>query len=183
MKLKKLMCALMIALSLVVVTGCQEEQKQEQKEEEEVVKGKCDVKECIKLLKATNTIEEMNEIIGFEAEKSEYSEEYKWQITKKTSLTAKKSSENYILQTTMIKDEIASDKVDFGVYSELKELLDTGKSFTYEEAVQKLGGVEGVLDSKTSTSDGYMWVDKHGRTFRATFSTTINNKCSIMTLR
>ena len=66
---------------------------------------------------------------------------------------------------------------------ELKELLDTGKSFTYEEAVQKLGGVEGVLDSKTSTSDGYMWVDKHGRTFRATFSTTINNKCSIMTLR
>ena len=180
--MKKIICAIMIGLSLICVTGCQE-QKQEEKKEEEVVKGNCSVTECIKLLKATDSIEKMNEVIGFEAEKSEYSDEYKWQITKKTSLTAKKSGENYILQTTMNKDEIASDKVDFGVYNELKELLDSGVSFTYEEAVQKLNGVEGILDSKTSTSDGYMWVDKHNKVFRATFSDTINKKCSIMSLR
>lgn len=181
MKIKKLLCAMMIGLSLVCFTGCQEQEQKQEEKEEEIVKGNCDVKECIKLLNATDSIEKMNEVIGFEAEKD--GEDYKWQITKKTSLTAKKSGDNYILQTTMIKEELASEEVDFGVYSELKELLDKGTSFTYEEAVKKLNGVEGVLSSKTSTSESYMWVDKHNRVFRATFSNTINKKCSIMSLK
>lgn len=179
MKLKKVFCVMMLVFSFVCATGCQE-QKQEENEKE-IVKGNCNVVECIKQLNATDKIEKMNEVIGFEGEKD--GEDYKWQITKKTSLTAKKSGENYILQTTMIKEELANDKVDFGVYNELKELLDSGKSFTYEEVVQKLNGVEGVLSGKTSTSVSYMWVNKQNRVFSATFSDTINKKCSIISLR
>ena len=163
-------------------TGCTEEQQEFTKKEEEI-RGNCVVTECIKQLKVTNTVEEINEIIGFEGEKSEYSDTYKWKLSDKTSITREKAGENPILQATIDKETIKSEEVDFSTYSEIKELLDSGKSLTYQEMVTKLGGVEGTLAGLTSTSKRYIWVDKQDRTFGATFSDTLNGKCSIISLR
>ena len=171
-------------LSLNLLTGCTNndntpELKDDVKEE---AKGNCSVTECIKQIETTNTVEEINEIIGFEGEKSDYSETYTWKLDSKNSILLDNTSTSPILQVTIDKNSIKSEEVDFGVYSELKELLDSGKSFTYEEVVAKLNNVEGTLAGKTSSSKSYMWVDKHERTLRVTISDK-TGKCSIMSLR
>lgn len=180
--MKKILFCIMVGGLILGSTGCTEEQQEITKKEEEI-RGNCVVTECIKQLKVTNTVEEINEIIGFEGEKSEYSDTYKWKLSASTSITREKTGENPILQATIDKETIKSDKVDFSTYSEIKELLDSGKSLTYQEIVTKLGGVEGTLAGLTSTSKRYIWVDKHDRTFSATFSDTLNGKCSIISLR
>ena len=90
---------------------------------------------------------------------------------------------NPILQANIDKETIKNDQVDLSAYSDIKKLLDNGTSLTYEEMVTKLGGVEGTLAGKTSTSNRYIWVDKSSRTFSATFSKTLEGKCTIISLK
>ena len=66
----------------------QQLQKPEEEKKEEV-KGKCEVRECIKMLEVTNSVEEINEVIGFEAEKSEFSETYTWKLSSDNWITLK----------------------------------------------------------------------------------------------
>ena len=65
----------------------------------------------------------------------------------------------------------------------MRTSLGKGESFTYEEVVKKVGGVEGTLAGKTSTSKRYIWVNKYDQTFSATFSDTNDGKTSIISLR
>lgn len=181
MNVKKGFCCFMVGAFMFVLTGCgtKVEEKQEQKEE---AKGNCVATECIKQIKSNNTVEEINTIIGFEGEKSEYSEKYTWKLDSKTSIVLDISSTSPILQATLNKEELKSDAVDFGVYNDIKELLNKGTKITYAEMVEKLGGVEGTLAGRTENSDRYIWVDKHDRTFGATFSND-DGKCTIISLR
>ncbi len=169
-------------LLLGFLSGCGNDNLREAEKPEEE-KGKCKVEECIKQIEVTNSLEELNEIIGFEAEKSNYSETYTWKLNSKTSIILSYAGDSPILQATLDKEAIKSDQVDFSKYSEMSASLKSGKSFTYEEVVEIVGGVEGVLAGKTSTSVRYTWVDKHDRTFSATFSTNANGKCTVMSMR
>lgn len=171
-------------LLLSLATGCGETKKKEKLvEETPKTQGKCEVRECITLLNTKNTTEEINEIIGFEGEKSEYSNKYTWKLSDKESITLDMSSTSPILQATIDKEKVKNENNDFSVFNELKEDLNKGKSITYKEMVEKLGGIEGTLAGRTSTSDRYIWVDKHDRTFSATFNNTKDGKCSIISLR
>lgn len=187
MKTKKILCSLLVGgLSLSLITGCKDTTKGETlKEEEDKVQGNCSVSECIKLIEPTNSIEEINEIIGFDAEKSEYSETYKWKLSEKTWIDATPSStdDTYSLSANFDKSEIKNDKADFSNFNELKTSLGKGESFTYEEMNEKVGGVEGILAGKTATSKRYIWVNKNEQTFSATFSDTMDGKASIISLR
>ncbi len=183
MNLKKLISLGVIGLFLVGC-GTNEVEEDKEKEKEPVVQANCEVKDCIKKIEVTNTVEEINDIIGFEAKKSEYSEEYTWKLDDKNSITLKLSTpDSRILQATIDKNTIKSDDVDLSVYSDIKKLLDKGKSLSYKEMVEKLGGVEGVLAGKTSTSERYIWVDKNNQTFSATFSDNNDGKCNIISLK
>lgn len=170
-------------LLLSLATGCGETKKEENVEEIPKVQGKCEVRECITLLNTKNTTEEINEIIGFEGEKSEYSNKYTWKLSDKESITLDMSSTSPILQATIDKEKVKNENNDFSIFNELKGDLNQGKSITYKEMVKKLGGIEGTLAGRTSTSDRYIWVDKHDRTFSATFNNTKDGKCSIVSLR
>lgn len=186
MKLKKFLKFTGVSFLVVcLLTGCQDssEKKDTLKEDENKIEAKCEVRDCIKQIEVTNTAEEINEIIGVEAEKSDSSDKYTWKLSDKESITITYSNNSAITQATIDKTKIASDKVDFGVYTDIKKLLNSGQSLTYEEMVEKLGGVEGTLAGKTSTSKRYIWVDKHDQTFAATFSDTLGGKCSIISLR
>ena len=114
MKLRKIFVYLIMGVvTLGLVTGCTDTTKTEtSKKEEEKVQGKCKVEECIKLIEPSNTIEEINEIIGFEAEKSEYSETYKWKLSDKTWIdaTPSTSDESYSLSANYDKSTIKNDK-------------------------------------------------------------------------
>lgn len=187
MKMKKLICYLIIGVvSLGLVNGCSNSStKMEVTKEEEKVKSNCEIEECIKLIEPSNSIEEINEIIGFEAEKSEYSETYKWKLSDKTWIDATPSSSDssYSLSANFDKSKIKNDKADFSNFTDIKKSLEKGESFTYEEMNEKVGGVEGILAGKTSTSKRYIWVNKNEQTFSATFSDTRDGKASIISLR
>lgn len=132
-------------------------------------------------LEASNSIEEINNVIGVEGTKSEYSEEYTWKLSNKASIVLKYAGDSPILQANIDKETIMNDTVKFPLASELQEMLNNG-SFTYEELVEKLGGVEGTISGKTSGSVSYMWVDKHSQVLRATFNNG-SGKCTIASFR
>ena len=172
-----------VVISLCVIgclTGCSNDKNIEEEKKEDIAKGKCTVTECIKQLEPSNSIEEMNEIIGFEATKSEYSEERTWKLDNKNWITLKYAGDSPILQATIDKETIKNETLKFPTSSELQEMLNNG-SFTYEELVEKLGGVEGTLSSKTTTSVGYMWVNNY-QTLVATFNNN-SGKCTVASYR
>lgn len=176
--------AALAATGLILLNSESDQKKTEDTmNETEEIAANCDVLECVKKIEVTTPIEEVTKIIGVEPEKDEYQDRYSWKLSKKESISMTKyGSENYILQATIDKERIANDQVDFSIFTELKKLLENGTSFTYEELVEKLGGIEGTLDGKTISSDSYIWVDKNGQTLGATFSDD-TGKCSIASLR
>ncbi len=184
MNLKKGFTLFMMGLFLLgCTTGCTSQvEENKRSEEKEEAKGNCVATECIKQLKSTNTVEEINTVIGFDGEKSEYAEKYTWKLDSKTSIVLDMTSTSPILQANLNKEELKSDTVDFGVYNDIKEQLNKGTKITYKEMVEKLGGVEGTLAGRTESSERYIWVDKHSRTFGATFSNK-DGKCTIISLR
>lgn len=142
-------------------------------------KGNYDVIEAMKHIEVTNTVEEINEILGFEGETSEFSGDTTWKIDSKNWITLKKGANSPIIQATIDKESIKNDKVTLPSRTELQELLNKG--ITYEELVEKLGA-EGILESKTNGSVGYIWADKNGQRLGA----TINNesgKCTVASYR
>ncbi len=181
MKLKKILFYTIISFSVMsCLTGCSETKVEEEKKEDEV-KGNCSVVECLNQLDTSNSTEEINKVIGFEGTKSEYSDEYTWKLDSKNWITLKYAGDSPILQATIDKESIKNENIKLPSSSELREMLNNG-SFTYEELVKKLGGIEGTLDSKTSTSVGYRWVDKNNQTLGATFNTK-SGKCTVASYR
>lgn len=178
MKLKKIILGSLTSVcALCFITGCSE-QKVEEKPKEEV-KGNCTVTECIKKIETTNTKEEINKIIGFEGETSEYSNETTWKLDSKNWITLKPGTNSQIVQATIDKESIKNENVTLPSQKELQELLNQG--ITYTELVEKIGA-EGTLNSKTSTSVGYIWADKNGQRLSA----SINNesgKCTVASYR
>ena len=142
-------------------------------------KGNYDVIEAIKRVEVTNTVEEINAILGFEGETSEFSGDTTWKIDSKNWITLKKGTNSPIIQETIDKENIKNDQVTLPSQKELQELLNKG--ITYNELVEKIGA-EGILESKTGTSVGYIWSDKNGQRLGA----SINNesgKCTVASYR
>ncbi len=182
MNLKRNLIWTMLSLcALGLITGCASEEVVEEKKEEETPKGNCVVTDCIKQIETSNSVEEINDIIGFEGTKSDYSEERTWKLDSKNWITLKYAGESPILQATIDKDKIKNENIKLPTSSELQTMLNNG-SFTYEELVDKLNGIEGILDSKTTKSVGYIWVDKNKRVLSATFNNE-SGKCTIASFR
>ncbi len=150
-------------------------------EETMETKGNYDVIEAMKHIEVTNTEEEINNILGFECEKSEFSGECTWKLNSKNWITLKKAGDSPILQATIDKETIKNENVTLPSRNELQEILNNG-SLTYEEFVAKVGGVEGILESKTATSVGYIWVDKNKQALGTTFNNE-SGKCTVASYR
>lgn len=187
MKNKKSLIYIIIAvlvIALCIVYAISSDNKQENANNNNVTDNIAEetqkaeqVIECIKQLETTNTVEEINTITGLEGTKSEYSDEYTWKFSNKNYIMLKYAGDSPILQATINKEIIKNNEVKLPLSSELREMLNNG-SFTYEELVSKLGGIEGTLSGKTSGSVSYIWVDKHDQTLRATFNNE-SGKCTI----
>ena len=180
MKLKKVLSSFMIFVcSLFLVTGCTEEKVEEKKEE---VKAKCSIAECMKKIEATNTVEEINDIIGFESTTDAMiGSDYIWKFDSKNWISFKTSgNDNITIQATIDKENLKDDKIKLPSSSELQKDLNDG-SFTYEELVQKVGG-EGTLTSISKGSFSYTWVDKSGQKLGATFNRE-SGKCTVASYR
>ena len=154
----------MACLSLLIVTGCEKDtnndnvNENDQNNVTEATKGNCSAFECIKMIEPENTVEEINEIIGFEGELTD-AEYNKYD-----------------------REELANSAVDFSNYDEIDKLLDDGTSLTYEEFVSKVGQVEGTLVEKGTITTKYTWVNSEGGYLTASFSNS-SGKCTFVTGR
>ena len=165
---------------LCFVTGCTEEKLDEKSKDD--VKGNCSIIECMKKIEATNTIEEINDIIGFESTTDAMiGSDPIWKFDSKNWISFETYSDDDItIQATIDKESIKNDKIELPSSSDLQKDLNSG-SFTYEEFVEKVGG-EGTLTSISKGSLSYTWVDKTGQRLGATFNNE-SGKCTVASYR
>ena len=142
-----------------------------------------------KKLKVETTYEEINEIIGFEGDLASESKEgavmaykkYEWKLTDDTSIIVRldefKGKTTAQISAEFPDKMIKNDKVDFSKVEELKTKINSTEGLYYDEFVKLVGGVEGTLDSVTTFSHKYLWVNSNGGTLHATFDE--NGKCTI----
>ena len=183
--MKKLFSLFAVTALAVIMTGCGK-QAASSSTEGTKAKGNCTVFECIKKLDSKNTLEEMNTIIGFEGELKSETESYKvyeWDLTDDTSITSQFML-NYNTATISANypSNMVPNKADFSKWDEIKSKLNKRETITYEEFVKMVGGVEGVLDQKTSTSITYVWHNSEGGYLSAYFNPE-TGKCTMATGR
>lgn len=150
--------------------------------EQEEVKGNYNIVEAMQHIEATNTVEEINAIIGFESTTDAMiGSDPIWKFDSKNWISFKTSgNDNITIQATIDKESIKNDNIKLPSSSDLQKDLNNG-SFTYEELVQKIGG-EGTLTSISKGSRSYTWVDKTGQRLGATFNNE-SGKCTVASYR
>lgn len=148
----------------------------------ENIKGQQNVFETIKLIEPENSVEEINEIIGFEGECiDEENKVYKWDISDDTSVRVQYSkysdSNDATIEISFPSNSIANDQVDFSKFDEIKAAMNTKDSMVYDEIVEKLGGVEGTLKYKAKGTLRYEWDRPDGGYLTCTFNSS-SMKCT-----
>lgn len=140
-------------------------------------KGNCTAVECIKKINPENTVEQINNIIGFEGELiDEKYNIYYWELSEETGVKmAYYSSAKGTVTIDYDRDALANSKVNFSRYSELKPKINEGIS--YNDFISYIGGVEGTVIEKSSYSTKYVWVSSDGSYLNGTFSSS-SGKCT-----
>ncbi len=151
----------------------------------ETSKGNCSVFECIEKLNSKMTVEEMNEVIGFEGELTSEAETYKvysWELTEETSITSQFSlSYNTATISANYPKSMVPKTADFSRWSEIQAKLKSGEALYYDEFVKMVGGTEGVMSQKSSTSVTYEWDNADGGYLSGYFNES--GKCTMATGR
>lgn len=149
---------------------------------QEEAKGNYNIIEAMQHIEVTNTIEEINAIIGFEATTDAMiGSDPIWKFDSKNWISYKSyGNDDITIQATIDKESIKNDNIKLPSSSDLQKDLNNG-SFTYEELVQKIGG-EGTLTSISKGSRSYTWVDKTGQRLGATFNNE-SSKCTVASYR
>lgn len=140
-------------------------------------KGNCNAVECVEQIEIESTVEEINEIIGFDGELiDEDYNIYYWEFSEDTGIkVAYYSSTRGTITLDIDKDSLANKKVDFSRYDELQPKIKEG--ITYDEFIKYIGNVDGIVTEKSSLSTKYTWVDSDGSYLTASFSNN-SKKCS-----
>lgn len=141
------------------------------------IKGNCTAIECIKKIEPENTVEEINNIIGFNGELTDEKYNiYYWEISENTGVkVAYYSSKKGTISIDYDRDSLANNKVDFSRYNELQPKIKEG--ITYNDFISYIGNVQGTIIEKSSTSTKYTWVSKDGSYLNGSFSNN-SGKCT-----
>ena len=175
--------ALMLALGLVVLTGCGNDNSNNSgnAQQEQKSKGNYNVFEAIKKIETKTTFEQINTVLGFEGTLKSQSDAnstyawktYRWDLTDDTAIevriTEKDSSAS--IEAIYPTDKIRNGKVDFSkVNSEMKKKINEKDGMTYDQVVEFLGGVQGTLDKKDSSTNTYVWANDQRGSLTVRFS-------------
>lgn len=161
--------------------------KEEAKKES---KGNCDVFECMDKLSLDDTLEEMNEIIGFEGTTTSAADaknpRYTWKLDDNSEIEASFSNElgktMSISASFSYKDVKNYADLSSWNWDEIKSRVNSSEGMTYDDFVKALNGVEGVVSRKDSTSTQYRWYDKDGGYLMADFGNS-TKKCTTVSGR
>lgn len=189
MKNKKVVIAICIVLIIVLgilgYIALQEKNStnvENTNDKQEEVKGNYNIIEAMQHIKATNTVEEINTIIGFESTTDAMiGSDPIWKFDSKNWISFKDyGNDSITIQATIDKESIKNENIKLPSSSDLQKDLNNG-SFTYQELAQKIGG-DGTLTSISKGSVSYTWVDKTGRRLGATFNNE-SGKCTVASYR
>lgn len=177
--MKKKIIGILLGVALIGgLTGCgNNPTSNDNNLSEEKIKGNCTAVECIKKIEPENTVEEINDIIGFNGELiNEKYNIYYWKISESTGVkVAYYSSPKSTINIDYDRDSLANNKVDFSRYDELQQKIKEG--ITYDDFISYIGNVQGVIIEKSSTSTRYTWVSKDGSYLNGSFS-NYSGKCT-----
>ena len=177
--MKKILGVFLFLFMIITFTGC----SLKKGSSSEPIKGECKVTECIERIGLKDTLEEVNEIMGFDGtlvkEEDDYTE-YKWEVSKSSSVKVAfyKDGKNDI-SIKFNKEDVKNDKIDFSNFKEMKKLIQTGK-MDYDTFKEKVGGIDGTLVQKSFYTKQYLWYNSSTKYFNATFSET-TGMCTLLT--
>ena len=124
----------------------------------------------------------MNKIIGFDAEKkneSDISTSYSWELNKDSSIDANISkSDGTATIRIWYRTKDVTKRTDFSNWDEIKKRLNSSEGLYYDDFVKLMGGVEGVLTEKSSSSLTYKWYNKEDGYLFAYFDAK-TKKCTL----
>lgn len=182
--MKKLLTGLLIISMVFVLAGCGAK-KNTKKPEEEKIKGNCKVFECIKNIEVTDSLETVNEKMGFDGKKDKDTDDYSiyiWEVTKdsKVKIQFNNGSKSDIT-IEFDKEKIASDKLDLSKSEDIKSTVQKGE-MSLDKFNEMVGNVEGTLVEKSGTIKKYLWYGASDNYLYGTFSNT-SNKCTFISGR
>ena len=164
---------LVIILLVIFITSCGK------KVEERKIEGrsKCDVLECINIINVDDSIEKMDEVIGFKGEKTDDElKTYMWRLNDQIVLKAVYYLDgNATLKLEFPLKLLKNDKVDFTNYTKLQSKVDIG--IDYKEFKSYVNNQDGIVIEKTFLFTKYQWIDKDLNNIIATFSNE-TGKCT-----
>ena len=148
-------------------------------------KGKCSVLKCMEKLNAEMTVEEINEVIGFEGTKKNETDSYvvyEWDITDDTGINAQFHTKyNTATISANYPSSMIKKTADFSKWKDIQAKIKTKESLKYDEFVEMVGGVEGVIKQITNSSTSYSWENADGGYLTGYFNK--DNKCTMATGR
>ena len=175
---------LMLVLSLGVLTGCGNNSNNSgNAKQTQQSKGNYDVFEAIKKIETTTTFEDVNKLLGFEGTLKSQSDAnsiyswklYRWDLTDDTAIEViiNEKDNSASIEAKYPTDMIRNGKVDFSkVNSEMKKKINEKDGMTYDQVVEMLGGVQGTLDKKDSSTNTYVWANDQRGSLTVRFSTS-----------
>jgi len=175
---------LMLVLSLGVLTGCGNNSNNSgNAKQTQQSKGNYDVFEAIKKIETTTTFEDVNKLLGFEGTLKSQSDAnstyswklYRWDLTDDTAIEVRinEKDNSASIEAKYPTDMIRNGKVDFSkVNSEMKKKINEKDGMTYDQVVEMLGGVQGTLDKKDSSTNAYVWANDQRGSLTVRFSTS-----------
>lgn len=178
--MKKFLIGLTCMLALICSVGCTNDKKSANTSKKEVtktestkktVKSKCSYYECLSKMSLDNSIEELNDIIGFDATKLENNTssstldkyEYDFGGDKKITVTMYNSNNKISsIKLEYDKKDIKNKKVTLENLSDIKARINDGIS--YDEFKKSVGGVDGTLIELSSWTK-YVWIAGDGSSY------------------
>lgn len=180
-KSKLLIAVLLCVFSVFLVTGCDSKKENNNNnsktEEKTKIKAKCSATECIKKIEPTNTVEEVNKIIGVDGVLSDEKYNfYEYDLGNDEKITLKfYSSDKSTIVATFDENDVANKKVNLSKLQDLKAKVNSG--ITYDNFKKELGDVDGTLIEKSDSSNRYLWKSTKGGNVKASFRTR-DNMCT-----
>ena len=170
MKKNKLFVGVICLLVLVSITGCgkktnlSNKKQSDNTETKTEVKAKCSYYKCLSKVSLSNTVDELNNIVGIEAKSVETTvenmEKYEYDFGNDKKITVTLFS-GKVSSITMAYDkkELKNSKVTLDNLADVKAKINDGVS--YADFKNAVGGVDGTLYELGSWNK-YVWVAGDG---------------------
>lgn len=178
-KKRNISTIIIILLIVVTLTGCN---KDTNKKTAGQIKhnGNCSSLDCIKKIKTNSTLADVNKTIGLDGKVvDETKQQYTWKLSDEESVNITFNSDKDLsgnaVKTTIIsidydEKDLENKNLDSSKYKSINSIFKSGKSLTYDQLKEKLGGIEGKLIAKSDTEEQYIWIGANGRYIKAIFS-------------